>query len=181
MAAMRNPVDPAKVERLLRELGRRALGPGRIYLAGGASALLEGWRESTVDVDLKLDPEPAGIFEAIAELKNELDVNVELASPDQFLPVPPDWREHSVFISRQGQVDFYHFDFRSQALAKLARAHGRDLSDARAMVEASLVTPEALLAAYEAIRPQLLRYPALDAAVFEVRVRQFVREVARDD
>jgi hypothetical protein len=83
---MRGTVDLAKLERLLAELGRRARGPGRIYLTGEATALLHGWRGSTVDIDLKLDPEPAGAFEAIAELKDELDVNVELASPDQFVP-----------------------------------------------------------------------------------------------
>ena len=80
---MRTPADPAKVRTLLRELGRRARGPGRVYLIGGACALLEGWRAATVDVDLKLDPEPPGAFEAIARLKNELDLNVELVSPDQ--------------------------------------------------------------------------------------------------
>jgi hypothetical protein len=36
-------------------LGRHARGPGRVYLTGGATALLEGWRASTVDVDLKLE------------------------------------------------------------------------------------------------------------------------------
>lgn len=83
---MRGIVDRATLERFLAELGRRARGPGRVYLTGGATALLYGWRPATVDVDLKLDPEPAGAFEAIAGLKEELDLNVELASPDQFLP-----------------------------------------------------------------------------------------------
>jgi hypothetical protein len=27
---------------------------------------MKGWRDATVDIDLKLDPEPAGAFEAIA-------------------------------------------------------------------------------------------------------------------
>ncbi len=81
-SVVREPADHAKIRTLLRELGRRARGPGRVYLIGGASALLEGWRSSTVDVDLKLDPEPPGAFEAIAQLKNELDLNVELVSPD---------------------------------------------------------------------------------------------------
>ena len=101
---MRTPADPAKVRTLLRELGRRARGPGRVYLIGGACALLEGWRAATVDVDLKLDPEPPGAFEAIARLKNELDLNVELVSPDQFLPLLPDWKSHSLLIGKHGDV-----------------------------------------------------------------------------
>ena len=78
---MRQPADPSRVRRLLEELGRRALGPGRVYLAGGATALLEGWRASTVDVDLKLDPEPPGIFEAIAALKDELGSATPRSTP----------------------------------------------------------------------------------------------------
>lgn len=168
---MRAGVDTARIEQLLRELGRRARGPGRIYLTGGASALLEGWRTSTVDVDIKMDPEPAGIFEAIAAIKNELDVNVELASPDQFLPPLPDWRHHSRFIGRHGEVEFFHYDFRAQALAKLARGHDRDLADVEAMLARGLVSRRALLSAFETIETGLLRHPGLDAAAFERRVR----------
>lgn len=63
--SMRPSENAARILHLLRELGRAVRGPGRVYLVGGASALLEGWRDSTVDVDLKLDPEPRGVFEAI--------------------------------------------------------------------------------------------------------------------
>ena len=76
----------------MEAFGREATGPGRVYLTGGSTAVLEGWREATVDVDLKLDPEPAGAFEAIAHLKDTLDINVELAAPDQFVPPLPGWQ-----------------------------------------------------------------------------------------
>jgi hypothetical protein len=171
---MRPPADAEKIRRLLEELGRRARGPGRVYLAGGATALLIGWRANTVDVDLKLDPEPEGIFEAIAALKDDLDVNIELASPDQFLPALPDWRRRSVFIGRHGDVEFFHYDLRGQALAKLARGHDRDLLDVEAMLEHDLVSIAELRSALETVRPGLLRYPALDAAAFERRVRRFL-------
>ena len=171
---MRSPADPTKIRRLLEELGRHARGPGRVYLVGGATALLEGWRSSTVDVDLKLDPEPEGIFEAIALLKNELQINIELSSPDQFLPPLPDWRTHSPFIARHGDVEFFHYDLRSQALAKLARAHDRDLLDVRAMLDRGLVTAEEIVDGLDQIRDQMIRYPALDAQSFELRVRRFL-------
>jgi len=35
---------------LARELARIARGPVRIYLRGGSTAVLEGWRDSTIDV-----------------------------------------------------------------------------------------------------------------------------------
>lgn len=173
---MRTPVDPSKIRRLMREIGRRARGPGRVYLVGGASALLEGWRSTTVDVDLKLDPEPAGIFEAIGELKTSLDVNIELSSPDQYLPPLSDWRERSSFIERQGAVEFFHYDFRAQALAKLARGYDRDVADVRAMLSRDLVSRADLATALGAMLPDLPRYPALDAAAFERRVRRFLAD-----
>jgi hypothetical protein len=158
----------------MRELGRRATGPGRIYLVGGASALLEGWRTSTVDVDLKLDPEPPGIFEAIASIKNELGLNIELSAPDQFLPTLPDWRERSRFIGRYGQVEFFHYDFRAQALAKIARDHERDRLDVEAMLARGLVSLGDLASAFELIEPYLIRFPGLDARVLGRRVRTIV-------
>ena len=171
---MRRPADSARIRRLLEELGRGARGPGCVYLVGGATALLEGWRSSTVDVDLKLDPEPEGIFEVIARLKDELQINIELASPDQFLPPLPDWKANSRFIARHGEVEFFHYDLCSQALAKLARAHDRDLFDVRAMLDLALVTRDEILEGLDQIRDQLIRYPALDADSFEHRVRRFL-------
>jgi len=63
-----------KIERLMQALGREAQGSGCIYFTGGASALLIGWRSSTIDVDIRLDPEPLGIFQAIAQFLNKADL-----------------------------------------------------------------------------------------------------------
>lgn len=101
---MRPSVDSQKIQRLMQVLGREAQGSGCIYFTGGASALLIGWRSSTVDVGIRLDPEPPGIFQAIAKLKQELNINIELASPQDFLPPLPGWRDRSVFIGKQGQI-----------------------------------------------------------------------------
>lgn len=144
-----------------------------MYLAGGATAVTFGWRASTLDIDLRLDPEPAGAFEAIARLKDSLDVNVELASPADFLPEVLGWRERSVFAARYGQLDVFHYDPVSQVLSKLARGHERDHADAEAMVEAELTTRAAVAAGFAAIQAKLVRFPRLDAALFEARVRAF--------
>lgn len=68
---MRSNIDPRKIEQLMTILGQEARGSGCIFFTGGASALLIGWRSSTVDIDIRLDPEPPGIFQAIAKLKHE--------------------------------------------------------------------------------------------------------------
>lgn len=155
-------VDREKLLRFLEELSKRAKSAGKIYLTGGASAVLYGWRTSTIDIDLKLDPEPAGIFEAIRDLKEQLHINVELASPDDFLPPVPDWQSRSLLIAHFGNVEFRHYDFVGQALAKLERGHTKDVLDVREMLARNLVTIQALHEGLTAIVPALLRYPSLD-------------------
>lgn len=55
---MREPLDGAKLAATLTALGQRARGPGRIYLAGGATALMMGIRAMTKDLEIKLQTEP---------------------------------------------------------------------------------------------------------------------------
>jgi len=173
---MRQAASRAKLEEFMRRLGRRARGPGTVYLTGGATALLLGFRDRTVDLDLKLDPEPAGAFEAIARLKEELDLNVELAAPDQFIPELPGWRERSRHILTEGSVEFRHYDFAAQALAKIERGYEQDLADAREFVRRGLVDPDVIVELFEAIRPGIIRYPALDAEAFARKVQRFVEQ-----
>jgi len=54
---VRPPVDEPRLRALARRLGHVARGPTRIYLTGGASAVLEGWRGSTADIDLRFEPD----------------------------------------------------------------------------------------------------------------------------
>lgn len=171
---MRSNIDPQKIEQLMQVLGREASGTGRIYFTGGASALLIGWRSSTVDIDIRLDPEPPGIFQAIAKIKQELDINIELASPQDFLPTLPGWRDRSIFIGRQGGISFYHYDFTAQALSKLSRGYDRDMTDIQAMYDQKLFSLEELLRCFEAIESELIRFPSLKPAVLRNRVELFI-------
>ena len=112
----------------------------------------------------------------IARLKEELNLNVELASPNDFIPALPGWEQRSIFIARHGQVDFFHYDLYSQALSKLERSHTRDLSDVRAMTERGVVDRDRLWELFERIEPNLIRYPAIDTVGFRRRVLVFCRE-----
>jgi len=134
------------------------------------SAVLLGWRETTLDVDLKADPEPTGFFECLPRLKDALDINIELASPDQFVPPLPGWRERSQFIAQHGRLAFCHYDFYGQALSKIERAHARDRDDVGRMLESGLVKPERLLELFREAEPLLVRYPAIDAQRLRLRV-----------
>ena len=162
---MRAETDKSRLERLMV-----AQGPGTIYFTGGASAILLDWRKTTVAVDMKLDPEPAGLFDVLPKLKDDLDINIELTAPDDFIPPLPGWKERSVFIARLGEIDFYHYDFYSQALAKIERFHTRDQTDIRHTLESNLVNNERLFELFEAIEPGLNRFPAIDPGAFRRRV-----------
>ncbi|QQR90082.1 MAG: hypothetical protein IPJ88_18375 [Myxococcales bacterium] len=171
---MREICSAAKIERFIKELGEQAKGPGTVYLTGGATAVLIGWRQSTVDVDLKFDPEPAGIFQAIPSLKEHLNINVEMASPDMFIPPAKGWKSRSELIVQIKTVEFRHFDFISQALAKIERGHERDISDVSAMIKRGLVKTESLRSHFELLKPDLLRYPSIDPEVFEEKLNTYI-------
>ncbi len=55
---MRPPIQVERLREFMAALGCETSGSGRIYLTGGATALLYGWRPMTVDIDLKADPDP---------------------------------------------------------------------------------------------------------------------------
>lgn len=171
---MRPLADARRVERFMEALGRAARSAVRVYLTGGATAVLEGWRETTVDVDLKLVPDADEILRAIPRLKEELGINVELAAPDQFIPELPGWRERSRFVRQIGLVSFFHYDFYAQTLSKLERGHDKDLLDAGNMVRSGLVEPDELLRLFGEIESRLYRYPAIDPATFRSAVEDFV-------
>lgn len=161
----------------MRRLAGASQGPGSVYFTGGATMLLLGVREQTIDVDIKLDPEPRGVFEAIATLKNVLDLNIELASPDDFLPPLPDWRENSLPIATIGNVRFFHYDFRAQALAKLERGHRQDIGDVTELLRRGFVVKQDLLTAWNQIKPTVIRYPAINSSTLERKIIQFLDSV----
>jgi hypothetical protein len=174
---MRRKVTKATLEQFMQELAAAARSPGKVYFTGGSTALLLGFREQTIDIDLKLDPEPAGVFEAIAVLKNRLDLNVELAAPDDFIPGTADWRERSRLITAIGPVEFFHYDFSLQALAKLERGHAQDLEDVASFLRGGYVNAEELKRRFTQIEPGLLRYPALDPQQFRKKVEEFLARI----
>ncbi|MBI2123007.1 MAG: hypothetical protein HYT96_02480 [Armatimonadetes bacterium] len=159
---MREIADADRIRRLMRALGAEADIETRIYFTGGATAVLLGWRRSTIDVDLRIIPERDRLLRALPRLKEDLRVNIELASPADFIPVPPGWESRGLFIATEGKVSFFHFDLYAQALAKVERSHVQDLDDVRAMIRMALIDPRRALENFRQIEPELYRYPAID-------------------
>ncbi|HXH88191.1 MAG TPA: DUF6036 family nucleotidyltransferase [Gaiellaceae bacterium] len=172
---MRSLADAERVRAFISAAGAAAAHDGVCYLTGGATAVLVGWRGTTIDVDVRLEPEQDELMRELPRIKRELEVNVELASPGDFIPLPGGWRERGLSIGKEGSLTFLHFDPYSQALAKLERGHAYDLEDVAAMQRLGLVEGARLLDLFAEIESELYRFPAIDPARFRAAVEDKMR------
>lgn len=163
----------------MQAIGKAAVDDTRIYFTGGATAVLYGWRDSTLDIDIAVVPDRDDVLRAIPSIKENLQVNVELASPEQFVPVKDGWDARSPFIEQVGRTSFYHFDLYAQVLAKIERGHVQDLADVAETIERGLVKPDRLLEYFNAVEPYLYRYPAVAPDKFGEAVREVVGKWAK--
>ena len=173
---MRKLADSTRIEQFMRELGRAVDMEGRVYLTGGATAVLYGWRATTIDVDIKLMPDRDEILREIPRLKEKLDLNVELAAPSDFIPLPEGWEDRSPLIGKEGKLSFHHFDPVAQALSKVERGHSQDIQDVREMIANGLVDPADALRQFESIEGDLYRFPAIDPPSFRKAAEELFSE-----
>lgn len=163
---MRQRVTAKRMDEFMLALASGITTASRVFLVGGATAVLLGWRDSTVDVDLKIVPESDEILRKLPTLKEDLQINIELAAPDDFIPALPAWQERSRFIRQEGKLTFLHYDLYAQALAKIERGHDTDVKDVQELLDRKLIEPEAVRDFFERIKDQFYKYPALDEVSF---------------
>ena len=113
-----------------------------MYLVGGGTAVYAGWRLSSIDVDLFSEEE--SVFRDIQRIKERLNVNIEFARPEHFVPALRDSESRHVFIETVGGVSYYNYDPYAQVLSKVVRGFERDLDDARQFEQSGMVDPEKL-------------------------------------
>ncbi len=171
---MRHPTSLENIRQVMQAMGSRIKQPLKVYFTGGTTCVMKGWRDTTVDIDLKPVPDLGKVYDVIAELKEELSINIETAAPDHFLPPLPGWEDRSEYIDTVGQVQFFHYDIYSQVLSKVSRGFDKDLDDARKM--AASIAPQKLRELFEAIRPGLVRYPAIDEKALSEELGAFLRK-----
>lgn len=171
---MRQKVTAARLEEFMKALASGLTRPVRIFLVGGATAVLLGWRDSTIDIDLKLETDSDDLLRKLSVLKERLEINIELAAPDDFIPELPGWRDRSRFIRQEGSLTFLHYDFYAQALAKIERRHEVDIRDVDALIRNQLVEPRRLLEFFCEIEDQLYKYPAIDPSAFRSAVESAI-------
>ncbi|MFB3903780.1 MAG: DUF6036 family nucleotidyltransferase [Acidobacteriota bacterium] len=169
---MRKLADAKRVSLFMQVLGTAVDEPARVYFTGGATAVLLGWRATTIDVDIWPIPDSEALLRALPGLKERLEINVELASPANFIPELPGWEGRSRFIAQENQLSFLHYDFYAQALAKIERSHAQDVEDVQQMLLRGLIDRQVAWTYFQDIEPRLYRYPAIDPGSFRSRVRE---------
>jgi Nucleotidyltransferase of unknown function (DUF6036) len=181
--SMRPSVDKTAIESFLEQLGKTFHKPARLYLVGGAALVHMGVRPGTTqDIDIQVGGSNEGEFiVAIQQMIHRLQVNVEFASPVDFIPLPKQWESHTRFVGRYGKIDVFYFDFYSIALSKIERGNTRDIADVKLLIEQGIITLDELDKAYQEVLAQLGkgRYPRITPQRFMERYQAIRRLLER--
>lgn len=78
---MRELTDADRLRRFMQALGAEADREARVYLTGGATAVLLGWRRTTIDADIAVFPESVYRYPAIDPPSFRRAVEDALARP----------------------------------------------------------------------------------------------------
>ena len=135
---MRQRADRQRIGLFLQRIGRRFTKPGRLYLVGGTTMVYEGFRQQTLDIRISFElanEDHSAFVAAVRELKETLSLNIEEASPADFIPLPSGYLERSQFIGRYGQLEVFHYDLYSTALSKVERGTESDFDDVLLLLE----------------------------------------------
>ena len=155
---MRQRCDRQGIERFLQSLETRFTKPGRLYLVCGTTMVYEGLRQQTLDITISFevdDRDRSAFVAAVRDLKERLSLNIEEASPADFIPLPSGYRERSPFIGRYGQLEVFHFDLYSTTLSKIERGTESDFDDVLSLLRSGRIELAVMTAYFEEI---MVRY-----------------------
>ena len=175
---MRDEMTSERLRALMREIARTApRGKAyRVYLVGGGTAVLSGWRPTSIDADLFAPDE--SVFRDIQGIKERLNVNVEFARPEHFVPALHDSESRHVFIETLDRVSYYHYDPYAQVLSKIVRGFERDVDDARQFIRAGMVDAEKLRDLVQRIpESAYAKYPNLSQDALRHAVEDFIADL----
>lgn len=158
----RRDVDASALDAFLDGVGRRVRDPVRLYIAGGAEAVILGIRPTTLDIDVTLDaddPQAERRAERVVEdVAERVGVVVEWSDPTMFLPIPRAAAlKRSPWHRTVGQVRVHQFDLVSVALGKIGRGTERDLADVDAYLDRGLIRWPDVETLWRAVRGESFR------------------------
>lgn len=175
---MRRELTREGFRELMAELARTApRGESfRVYVVGGGTAVLSGWRASTLDADLHAERDE--VFRDIQGIKTRLRLNIEYARPEHFVPPLAGSGDRHLFIDRVGSIDFYHYDPYAQLFSKVVRGFRKDLVDAERFVTSGMVDPGRFRKLVHGIPDSAyVRYPNLSRLAVLGAVEKFLMTI----
>lgn len=160
------------LQSFMKSIGKILKKRAALYLTGGSTAILYGFREGTIDIDIAGDMDE--LFSYIPKIKERLQINIEMAKPTDFVPSLPGEENRHITIGTFGKVTFMHFDPYAQAFSKIVRGHETDIADAKALVNAKLVEAKKLCEMVKKLPDDnFARYPRLNRPAVEAAVESF--------
>lgn len=179
--AVRRSLTAERLEDLLREIARsyRGKSAARVFIVGGGTAVHSGWRVSTIDADLFSDND--AVFEDVQGMKERLELNIEFARPEDFVPALGGSEERHLFIKTIGKISFFHYDPYAQLFSKVVRGFRQDLSDAENFLSSGMVDPDRIRSLVHSIPdPAFRKYPALTRDAVVAAVDDFLEKYQSD-
>ncbi len=177
---MREELTRERLLEVVRELSRAAprRRTYRLFLVGGGTAVYLGWRRASIDVDFFSEQD--ALFVNVQQIKERLNVNVELARPEDFVPPLAGSEDRHVFIERVGPISLYHYDPYAQLLSKVVRGFQRDIDDASEFIKSGLVDGERFRSLVRDISDSAYaKYPRLSRRGVENAVDAFLSDMGR--
>lgn len=178
---MRHELTRERLLGLMREIARGAPGGRsyRVFLVGGGTAVFAGWRNSTIDADLHADHD--AVFRDIQGIKERLQINVEFARPEDFVPALAGTEGRHVLLETIGRVSFYHYDPYAQLLSKVVRGFRKDMQDAESFISSGMVDPERFRSlVHDVPEAAYARYPAVSERAVLEAVDEFLAQIGRE-
>lgn len=172
---MRADATREKITAFMKEIAGRAprTGSYEVYFVGGGTAVYLGWRPSSVDVDVYSDKD--AVFRDVQKIKEDLQINIEFARPEHFVPPLKGSNGRHVPIETIGRVAFFHYDPYAQVLSKVVRGFKRDLEDAGQFIRTGMVDPAKLRSLIAGIPDSTFaKYPTLSRTAIENAVEGFL-------
>lgn len=175
---MRDNSDIKRINKFIQKVGELVKVPINVYFSGGATAIMFGIRETTIDVDIRFEPDEMQMYKAIQTLKEKLNMNIELASPFDFIPALPQWKERNIFITSSNKVNFFHCDLYSQIISKIQRGWKQDLLDAEGFMKHN-IDKNLLKRLFYSVKPDFIKFPAIDIDNLEKKLLHFVYDTKK--
>ena len=143
-------VDRSVLLEFLVQLDETFFRPGRLYLIGETTQLLEGWRTWTDQIEFAAETaeeDRQAFGTAVQTVQNRLTIHVLEESPVDVIPLPVGYEQRArpielPEVKGEGCLSLLHFDPYSVAFRFLARGDEQDYRTVLSYLEHEWVTVE---------------------------------------